>query len=75
MARRLVTKLSISKLQIKVVDAHLERVRQTMKVDIHPTIFTTPSPVYFVDYILIYYSDNHLIAPDTGESAICLSMI
>ena len=57
MAHGLVTKLSISKLQIKVVDAHLERVGPTMKVDIRPTVFTIPSPVYLVDYILIYYSD------------------
>ena len=61
MARRLVAKLSISKLQIKVVDAHLEHVSQMKKVDIPPTIFTTPSPVYLVDYILIYYSDNQLV--------------
>ena len=58
MVHGLVTKPSISKLQIKAVDAHLERVRQTKQVDTHPTIFMTPSPVYWIDHIKIYHSDN-----------------
>ena len=46
MAHGLVTKLSISKVQIKAVDAHLEDVRHTKELDTPPTRFTTLSPLY-----------------------------